>query len=544
MRMKKGSFKNVTVAFILGTMTVSVLTPTLSYGEDNISSEKNIEERNETEEILNNSLENQKEADIKSISKNENNTYNAPPVVNENKNGFVYENASWNFYKNGEIYRKRDIVHGVINGISGWYYVNNGKADLSKTSVENNIHGWWYIKNGKVDFSYTGFAKNEHGWWYVENGNVTFKRSEVTYGTVNGQTGWWNVKGSNVKFNESIEPNSHGWWYVKNGKVDFSKTSVEHNSHGWWYVKDGRVDFSYTGVKNNRYGWWYIKNGHVDFSYTGFAKNEHGWWYIEKGNVTFKRSEVTHGIVNGQSGWWNVKGSNVKFNESIEPNRHGWWYVKKGKVDFSYTGVKNNPHGWWYVKNGKVDFSYTGIASNEHGKWYINKGKVDFSANGTRTISGVTYTVKKGEITGVVDPVQSEMASRAQNYNSSTDYMIMVDRSAKKVGIMRGGNKRLDKYWSCCVGAPSTPTITGVYRLGSKGKYFNTGTTGRCWYYSQISGSYLFHSVIYDRQSSPNYIMDGTMGKAVSHGCVRLDVSNAKYIYDYVPSGTTIVIYN
>ena len=136
------------------------------------------------------------------------------------------------------------------------------------------------------------------------------------------------------------------------------------------------------------------------------------------------------------------------------------------------------------------------------------------------------------------------MASRAQNYNSSTDFMIMVDRTAKKVGIMRGGDKRLDKYWSCCVGAPSTPTITGVYRLGSKGKYFNTGTTGRCWYYSQISGSYLFHSVIYDRQSSPNFIMDGTMGKAVSHGCVRLDVSNAKYIYDYVPSGTTIVIYN
>ena len=106
MRMKKGSFKNVTVAFILGTMTVSVLTPTLSYGEDNISSEKKSEERNEKEEILNKSL--------------------------ENKNGFVYENASWNFYKNGEIYRKRDIVHGVINGISGWYYVNNGKRIYQK----------------------------------------------------------------------------------------------------------------------------------------------------------------------------------------------------------------------------------------------------------------------------------------------------------------------------------------------------------------------------------------------------------------------------
>ena len=139
-----------------------------------------------------------------------------------------------------------------------------------------------------------------------------------------------------------------------------------------------------------------------------------------------------------------------------------------------------------------------------------------------------------------------EMLNKAQSYSSSTGYMILVNRGKCKTAVFTGkeGNWKMEKYWPCCVGAQSTPTITGTYRLGSKGMYFNTGSEGRCWYYSQISGSYLFHSVIYYREASPYTIYDGTMGKWVSHGCVRLDVQNAKWIYDIVPSGTTIVIYN
>lgn len=37
--------------------------------------------------------------------------------------------------------------------------------------------------------------------------------------------------------------------------------------------------------------------------------------------------------------------------------------------------------------------------------------------------------------------------------------------------------------------------------------------------------------------------MDNRMGMYISHGCVRLDIANARYIYNEVPSGTTIRIY-
>lgn len=33
------------------------------------------------------------------------------------------------------------------------------------------------------------------------------------------------------------------------------------------------------------------------------------------------------------------------------------------------------------------------------------------------------------------------------------------------------------------------------------------------------------------------------MDAAVSHGCVRLDLDNAKWIYDSIPKNTKVIIY-
>lgn len=49
--------------------------------------------------------------------------------------------------------------------------------------------------------------------------------------------------------------------------------------------------------------------------------------------------------------------------------------------------------------------------------------------------------------------------------------------------------------------------------------------------------------MIYDRQNSPKKIIDNSMDAAVSHGCVRLDLENAKWIYDNIPKNTKVIIY-
>lgn len=134
------------------------------------------------------------------------------------------------------------------------------------------------------------------------------------------------------------------------------------------------------------------------------------------------------------------------------------------------------------------------------------------------------------------------MVGRANLYGSTTPYIIMVDRSAHTVGIYQGwqGCWSNVQYWSCANGKPSTPTVSGVFSVGNKGYYFDSGAY-RCFWWTQFYGDYLFHSVL----CWPNgAIADGRVGMALSHGCVRLEVQNAKWIYDNIPRGTTVVVYN
>jgi uncharacterized protein YjdB len=197
-----------------------------------------------------------------------------------------------------------------------------------------------------------------------------------------------------------------------------------------------------------------------------------------------------------------------------------------------------------YYRTHVQRFGWTGWASNgtECGSsgfgYRLEAIEIRLAAKGSGAPGSTANTFHK-----YASP-HAAMDSKAQGYSSSTNYLLMVNLSTHRVGLYTGSrnNWQNQKYWPCANGKPSTPTVTGVYRLGSKGLYFWSGGS-KCWYYSQIYGDYLFHSVIYDGSSSPVRVLDGTLGAAVSHGCVRLALENAKYIYDNVPSGTTVVIY-
>ena len=128
----------------------------------------------------------------------------------------------------------------------------------------------------------------------------------------------------------------------------------------------------------------------------------------------------------------------------------------------------------------------------------------------------------------------------SKNISSSTAYFIWIDLSHQKVNIFKGSNKRwhLVKSMVCSSGKSRTPTIRGNFTVGIKGSYFISDGGARCKYYTQIRGNYLFHSVLYDRKG--NYIIDNTLGVPVSHGCVRLALANAQFIYYNIPARTAI----
>ncbi|WP_291633659.1 L,D-transpeptidase family protein [Clostridium sp.] len=68
---------------------------------------------------------------------------------------------------------------------------------------------------------------------------------------------------------------------------------------------------------------------------------------------------------------------------------------------------------------------------------------------------------------------------------------------------------------------------------------FRAGSNTICNYYTRFYGNYLFHTVLLDNNEN---IQDGRLGTPLSHGCIRLAIDDAKYIYTTVPYGTFVSI--
>ena len=406
-----------------------------------------------------------------------------------------------------------------LNEIEGeLYYFKNNRIDTSYSGLAQYGNEWYYIENGKVKWNYTGLAQHGIEWFYIEKGKLNWDHSGI------------------VEYNNQ-------WFYVERGRLDWNYTGLGQSDNDWYYIVGGRVNWGYTGLVQRGIEWFYIENGKLNWNHSGIVKYNNQWFYVERGRLNWNYTGL------GQSGndWYYIVGGRVNWGYTgLVQKGNEWFYVKGGKLDWSYTGLVQKGNEWFFVRNGRLDWGYTGLACNGEYYFYVKNGRLDWSYSGYAQIDGQGeyYEVRNGRLVGGTLTL-AKMHGVANNQDSPTNYIVIVDRAAHRVGVFKGSkyNWADAKYYKCCVGKPSTPTISGTYYIKSRGKYFDTGTKGRCWYFTQINGNYLFHSVIYDRQPSPKKIIDNSMDAAVSHGCVRLDLENAKWIYDNIPKNTKVIIY-
>lgn len=91
-----------------------------------------------------------------------------------------------------------------------------------------------------------------------------------------------------------------------------------------------------------------------------------------------------------------------------------------------------------------------------------------------------------------------------------------------------------------------TPTPTGIWKIGGRerfGKFANFGSE-YARYWTQIVGDIFFHSIMFSRRDV-NTLKRGAfskLGSNVSHGCVRLYVEDAKWLYYHACPGTTVEV--
>lgn len=155
--------------------------------------------------------------------------------------------------------------------------------------------------------------------------------------------------------------------------------------------------------------------------------------------------------------------------------------------------------------------------------------------------------------TGIADEeTQRHLFSEAAVFAEVADdpFYIKVSIHDQRVYVYRwmdGGYNQLIKSMICSTGYGTT-TPTGVFvSTGHRDARWHYFVEFNCWaqYAFVIKGPILFHSVIYSRQSEDSLRVSSleNLGHKASHGCVRLMVADAKWIYDHCGEGQVIEIY-
>ena len=128
-------------------------------------------------------------------------------------------------------------------------------------------------------------------------------------------------------------------------------------------------------------------------------------------------------------------------------------------------------------------------------------------------------------------------------------YKLVIDVSDQRVYVFQWNGSDYDTCINemiCSTGMKNTPTPLGTFQAAGP-----TGTGEWYWFKdyevyakwaTRIVGGILFHSVVYSKGKSLNKTSVKKLGRPASHGCIRLEVENAKWIYDNCPPGTTVVI--
>lgn len=136
-----------------------------------------------------------------------------------------------------------------------------------------------------------------------------------------------------------------------------------------------------------------------------------------------------------------------------------------------------------------------------------------------------------------------EIFVNAKGYDSTTDYLIWVNVQRQKVNVFEGsaGNWHLLRTSTCSSGTNITPTPAGImtYCAYSNGWFHDTYYVKPVMYINSERGIAL-HSILFNPNGT---VQDGTQGTPASHGCVRMPAEEIRWLADYIPIGTTVVVF-
>ena len=491
--------------------------------------------------------------------------------------------------------QEASVKNGWVNEGSSRYYYNQGKAVTNWQKID----GAWYYFNGSGAMQ-TGWQWLSNKWYYFDENDGTmqlgFKElgDRTYYFTGSGAmgTGWQKIDNAWYYFNGSgvmqtgWQRISNKWYYFDENDGTMQLGLKELGGRTYYFTGSGAMGTGWQKIDN---GWYYFNGSGV--LQTGWQKVGDRWFYMSDDEAD-KGKMVT--------GWKTINGRKYYFDPSGAMatgwrKDGGYWYLF-GPGGNMLTDWQQVGSDWYYLlDDGKMT---TGWITNDGKDYYLDPTHGGAMANTPRRVEkrdgsgyeyyffystgslgkgegwkwndGYYYTHEDGSLyrntTLTIDGIRYQfdeygrwgdaMDNKAQGYSSSTRYLILVDKTKFKVRVYQGsrGNWTRIKDWRCTHGGSDTPN--GVFTIDDHvtkrdARYgwadFDYSSAA---YACHISAGNYFHSILYNKGTRGNpynqsgNILDPKMGTTYSHGCIRLELDNAKWVWDNIPFGTRVVVYN
>ncbi|RHS48924.1 hypothetical protein DW962_14055 [Blautia sp. AM46-5] len=419
-------------------------------------------------------------------------------------NNWQQMNGAWYWIENGRVATGWRVINGK------WYYLNPADGRMLTGFYKDATGQLFYSDGSGAMLSTTGWYQL-NGTWYWVNGNGSLATGWINVGGTwyymgeNGamKTGWYQVKGV---------------WYYSNGSGAMQTGWL--NRGGTWYYLTGSGAMA-TGWINLGGTWYYLNPGNGDMVGAGWHLINNKWYYFGGSGAMYSNRWIGNYYVGGNGemltntwvgSYW--VGADGKWIPNYDPDVNANW-VKSGNT-------------WYYQRpdGSKLTNSWKRI----NGSWYY------FGADGAMTtgwkyVDGYKfYFGTDGKMVQDVDKLIGKQSS----------YRITVNRVKCQVTVYAAnetGNYCIPvKTFTCSVGKAGTPTHAGTYATLKKQNPVEL--MGPSWgkYGTQINnyGDW-FHSVACSNPDPTYALAAGNynmLGQPASHGCVRLCVRDAKWIYD------------
>ena len=175
---------------------------------------------------------------------------------------------------------------------------------------------------------------------------------------------------------------------------------------------------------------------------------------------------------------------------------------------------------------------------------------IDFQTQNGLTADGVLDEKTWNALFNTPDVVLPGDTPRPTATPEPVPFYIVVDVTNQVVHVYgrdaQGDYTVVVREMLCSTGTTANPSPVGDWVLNGRKarwcKFPKWGDYAQWW--TRINSDVAFHSVIYNTVSTMDLSVKSynRLGSRASHGCIRLLVSDAKWIYDNIPAGVTVTI--